>query len=70
MSVARLALRIQDAHEDRSLPPEDARILGPVGRLLKDARRSKSVSLQQHQIVVLEYSGSGSRRRQSRDARK
>lgn len=57
MTPARLELRIEDALEDRSLPPDDAEILGGIRELLKDARRSTSVTLSQRNIIVLEHNG-------------
>jgi len=54
MTVARLELRIQDALEDRELPEEDARIFTCIGEILKTARRSGDVTLQQRHIIVLE----------------
>jgi len=55
MTAARLELRIEDELEDRTLPTADALIFASIRALLKDARRSKSVSLRQRNIIVLEY---------------
>lgn len=57
MTPARLELRIEDALEDHSLPPHDAEILGSIRELLKEARRSTSVTLSQRRIIVLEHNG-------------
>jgi cobalamin biosynthesis protein CbiG len=54
MTVARLELRIQDALEDQELPPEDARIFKSIAEILKTARRSGDVTLQQRHIIMLE----------------
>ena len=54
MTIARLELRIQDALEDQELPPEDARIFKSIEDILKTARRSGDVTLQQRHIIVLE----------------
>jgi hypothetical protein len=54
---ARLELMIEDALEDRTLPPRDAEILTGIRELLKDARRSASVTLAQRNIIVLEHHG-------------
>lgn len=56
MTVARLELRIQDALEDRRLPAEDARIFESIEEILKTARRSGGVTLQQRHIILLESS--------------
>jgi cobalamin biosynthesis protein CbiG len=52
---ARLELMIEDALEDRTLPPDDAEILASIRDLLKEARRSTSVTLSQRNIIVLEH---------------
>ena len=54
MTPARLELRIQDELEDRTLRPEDARIFESIRDLLRTVRRSKSFTLQQRSIIVLE----------------
>ena len=55
MTAARLELAIQDELEDHDLPPEDARVFQAIRELLKDARRSKAVTLKQRNIIVLEH---------------
>jgi hypothetical protein len=52
---ARLELMIEDALEDHTLPSHDAEILGSIRELLKEARRSTSVTLSQRNIIVLEH---------------
>ena len=63
MTVARLELKIQDELEAHDLPAEDVRIFEAIRTLLKDARRSKSVALEQRNIMVLEYGGHGAKRK-------
>ena len=55
ITPARLELKIQDELDDRALPPEDARIFEDIRDLLREARRSTSVVLQQRNIIVLEH---------------
>lgn len=62
MTPARLELKIQDELDDRALPEEDARIFEGIRDLLKEARRSKSVALQQRNIIVLEYTSRKTKR--------
>jgi hypothetical protein len=57
MTSARLELKIQDELEAHGLPAEDARIFEGIRNVLQEARRSKSVSLLQRNIIVLEYTG-------------
>ena len=54
MTVARLELRIEDALEDHRLSEADRRIFAAIRALLKNARRSGDVTLQQRNIIVLE----------------
>ena len=54
MTVARLELRIEDALEDRRLSAEDRKIFAAIREILKAARRSGEVILQQRNIIVLE----------------
>lgn len=63
MTADRLELAIQDELEDQGLPLEDARIFESIRELLKDARRSKSVSLRQRNIIVLEHTQPADRRK-------
>lgn len=62
MTIARLELRIQDVLEDRELPEDDARIFKSIEEILKTARRSGDVTLQQRHIIVLESSRPARRR--------
>jgi hypothetical protein len=63
MTTARLELRIQDEIDDRRLAAPDARVFKAIRELLRAARRSKDVVLQQRNIIVLEYSArTGARR--------
>ena len=62
MTIAHLELLIQDALEDQKLPPEDARIFESIEEILKTARRSGDVTLQQRHIIVLESNRPARRR--------
>lgn len=57
MTTARLELKIEDALEDDRLPPVDVEILSGIRELLKEARRSASVTLSERNIIVLERNG-------------
>jgi hypothetical protein len=54
MSIAQLELKIQDAIDDPGLPRADAEVFEGVGRLLREARRSKGVAVEPRSIIVLE----------------
>lgn len=54
MTAARLELLLRDALEDQRLTEEDARIFESIEEILRDARRSSDVTLQQRSIMVLE----------------
>jgi hypothetical protein len=61
MSVADLELMLADALEDKSLTADDRRVYEGLSLILKDARRSKDVSLLRQHIIVLESAhGKGS----------
>ena len=62
MTVARLELLIQDALEDQELPAEDARIFKGIEEILRTARRSGDVTLQQRHIILLESTRPARRR--------
>jgi hypothetical protein len=47
-------LRIQDAIDDPALPHADAKVFDGIGRLLREARRSKGVAVEQRIIIVME----------------
>ena len=57
MTPARIELKIEDALEDETLPASDAEVLASIRELLKDARRSASVTLSQRNIIVIERNG-------------
>ena len=54
MTIAGLELLIEDALEDKSLPPADRLIFAALGAILKSARRSDTVTLLQRTVIVLE----------------
>ena len=54
MTTARLELQIEDALEEPGLPAQDAAVFAGIRELLKQARRSSSVTLSQRHIIVLE----------------
>jgi hypothetical protein len=56
-TVAELELTLQDALEDRSLPGEDRAVFEAIVAILKDARRSRDVTLHRRTIIVLESNG-------------
>lgn len=56
LSIAQIELRIQDAIDDPELPRADAEVFAEVGRLLREARRSKGVAVEPRSIIVLETS--------------
>ena len=56
MSIPRLELMLQDALEDRELPATDRRIFEAIGDILRTARRSNGVAVQQRNIIILEAS--------------
>ncbi len=62
LTPARFELRIQDELDNRSLPAEDARVFEHIRDLLRDARRSKSITLRQQSIIVLEHGRIGVRK--------
>lgn len=59
ITVAALELRLDDALEDAALPAADRAVFQGVARILKEARRSRQVTLRQPNIIVLD----GRRRR-------
>jgi hypothetical protein len=61
MTPARLELVIRDELDDHELPAEDARVFEAIWQLLRDARRSNSVTLRQRNIIVIEYAHGGSK---------
>lgn len=65
LTPAGLELMIDDALEDKRLSRADRNIFKAISGLLRDARRSTSVTLLQRQIIVIETRG---RRRTPRGA--
>ena len=53
-TVADLELLIEDALEDRSLPPADHEVFEAIRAILRTARRSETVALLQRTVIVLE----------------
>ena len=53
-TLEELELHLYDAIEDAQLSPEDRRLFEEIGAILKDARRSRDVSLLRRSIIVLE----------------
>ncbi|HTV00698.1 MAG TPA: hypothetical protein VMF13_09185 [Luteitalea sp.] len=64
-SVADVELRLHDTLDDASLPADDRHVFETIRDILRDARRSKDVSLVRRNIIVLE-SATGLRRRPTR----
>ena len=54
LSIAQLELSIQDAIDDPLLAPADGLVFQGIGRILREARRSKGVTLQKRSIIVIE----------------
>ena len=53
-SLADLELTINDALEDSTLSSDDRAVYEGISGILKEARRSKDVSVKRHNIIVLE----------------
>lgn len=53
-SLAELELTINDALDDANLSRDDRLVYEGIGAILKEARRSKTVSVQRRNIIVLE----------------
>jgi hypothetical protein len=53
-SLAELELTINDALDDRALSRDDRTVYEGISAILKEARRSKTVSLHRRNIIVLE----------------
>lgn len=53
-NVAELELAIRDALEDASLSAEDRAVFEAIGGILREARRTKHVALQNRSIIVIE----------------
>lgn len=54
MTPARLELMIQDALDERDLPADEQAVYEGIRDVLRLARRSSTIALQQRQIMVLE----------------
>jgi len=54
MTTARLELAIEDALDDQALPAQDAAVFSGIREILRQARRSASVTLCQRSIIVIE----------------
>jgi hypothetical protein len=57
MTAARLELAIDDALEERELPAQDAAVFTGIRDILRQARRSTSVTLSKRNILVIERNG-------------
>jgi hypothetical protein len=55
-TIADLELMLNDALEDRRLPPDERRVFDAIRAMLNEARRSSEVTLLRRSIIVLEYS--------------
>jgi hypothetical protein len=58
-TIADLELTLHDALEETDLPDTDRQVFEEVVRILKDARRSRDVTLHRRNIIVLESSSKG-----------
>lgn len=56
-TIAELELLLGDAIDDPKLAPDDRKVFQGIRQILKDARRSKDVSLLRRTIIVLESNG-------------
>lgn len=54
LTIAAFELMIEDALDDRRLSRRDQAIFKAIAEILRSARRSKDVTLQQRNIIVLE----------------
>jgi hypothetical protein len=62
MTIAELELLLDDALEDETLSSDDKAIFEGVAGILRDARRSSTVTLLQRSIIVLETRRPSARR--------
>jgi hypothetical protein len=69
LTIPALELMIQDALDDPALPPAEKATFGAIGGILRAARRSSDVSLQQRNIIVLESTRRERRRTASSPSR-
>jgi hypothetical protein len=56
-TIADLELMLHDALEDPQLPGADREVFESIAGILKDARRSRDVTLHRRNIIVLESNG-------------
>jgi hypothetical protein len=61
-TIPELELMIYDALDDETLAPEDRDVFEAIGAILKEARRSRDVTLLRRSIIVLESAGVRRRR--------
>jgi hypothetical protein len=60
-SIADLELTLSDALEDPQLPRADRQVFEAIVGILKDARRSRDITLHSRNIIVLEANGARGR---------
>ena len=60
-SIADLELTLNDALEDSQLPRADRQVFEAIVEILKDARRSRDITLHSRNIIVLESNGAKGR---------
>jgi hypothetical protein len=60
-SIADLELTLNDALEDSQLPKADRQIFEAIVEILRDARRSRDITLRSRNIIVLESNGAKGR---------
>jgi hypothetical protein len=60
-SIADLELTLSDALEDPELPRADRQVFEAIVGILKDARRSRDITLHSRNIIVLESNGAKGR---------
>jgi hypothetical protein len=60
-SVAELELTLHDALEEEQLPAADRQLFEAIVAILKEARRSRDVTLHRRNIIVLETNGARGR---------
>ena len=61
-SIADLELTLSDALEDSQLPGADRQVFEAIVGILKDARRSRTITLHSRNIIVIESNGAKGRR--------
>jgi hypothetical protein len=68
-TVPELELQLQDLLEDPQLTAADQRIFEEISHILRDARRSRAVSIRRHHIIVFESAHRARRRPADRTTR-